>query len=144
MTTMREDGKGHCEYCHAVFAYQIVHNGFNDSTHAYCDRCGLTAILRLGATERRVGKLPDRLTPLPPQLEALLAPCACGGRFRGIAPARCPMCRNALSPDLAATWLEAQAPGARRGWRWQRSWAGLYALIVGERVLFDPWDEGAG
>ena len=42
---MREDGKGHCEHCRAVFAYQIVHNGFNDSTHAYCDRCGLTTML---------------------------------------------------------------------------------------------------
>ena len=139
-TTMRrEDGRGRCEHCGVTFPYEMVHNGFNDSTHAYCDRCGTTAIIGLWAAEKRPPRIPDRLTPLPPEIEILLAPCTCGGRFRGSAPARCPSCREALSPELAADWLEAQAPGARTGWRWQRSWAGLYALILGGRVVFDPW-----
>ena len=138
----REDGKGRCENCGTVFPYEIVHNGFNDSTYAYCDQCGTTAILGLWGIEKRLGRVPDLVTPLPPEIEQLLAPCACGGSFRGRAPARCPSCRGPLSPDLAAIWLEAQAPGAEKGWRWQRSWSGLYALILGERVVFDPWTAG--
>lgn len=141
----REDGKGRCEHCGAFFPYEIVHNGFNDSTYAYCDTCGTTAILGLWAAEKRLTRMPDLVTPLPREIERLLAPCACGGSFRGNAPARCPSCNGSLSPELGAVWLEAQAPGTKDGWRWQRSWSGLYALILGERVVFDPWkDETAG
>ena len=139
---MREDGKGRCENCGALFPYMIINNGFNDSTHAYCDRCGATAILGVVELEKRLGYMPKRMTPLPTAVEALLAPCACGGRFKGSAPARCPKCHEALSPKLAAVWLEAQAPGAKLGWRWQRSWSGFYALVLGEHAVFDPWAAG--
>ncbi len=135
----REDGRGRCEHCGFEFPYELVHNGFNDSTHAYCDWCGTTAILGVWAVEQRLGRIPARVTPLPPEIEMLLVPCPCGGSFRGDAPVRCPSCREPLSPELAARWLESQAPGAKRGWRWQRSWAGFYALILAERVVFDPW-----
>jgi hypothetical protein len=138
----REDGRGTCENCGAVFPYEIVHNGFNESTHAYCDQCGTTALLGIVAIEKRLGRLPQLLTPLPSEVERLLALCECGGRFRGVAPARCPSCRGALSADRAAAWIEGQAPGAATGWRWQRSWAGLYALILQERVVWDPWAAG--
>jgi hypothetical protein len=37
--------------------------------------------------------------------------------------------------------MEQNAPGAQRGWRWQRTWAGLYALIIAEKVVFDPWKD---
>jgi hypothetical protein len=83
--------------------------------------------------------MPKSLTPLPSRIERLLAPCACGGRFRGNAPARCPSCRAPLSAGLAAAWIEAHAPGAAQGWRWQRSWSGLHALILAGNVVFDPW-----
>ena len=138
----REDGRGRCEHCGGHFPYEVVHDGFNDSTHAYCDRCGTTAILGLMEIKKRLGEIPKVVTPLPSRIEPMLAPCPCGGRFRGAAPARCPLCRGPLSARLAASWIEDQAPGARKGWRWQRSWSGLYALILGERVVFDPWGEG--
>jgi hypothetical protein len=28
------------------------------------------------------------------------------------------------------TYIEANAPGAAKGWKWQGSWSGLYCLIV--------------
>jgi len=86
--------------------------------------------------------MPKLVVPISAEIENLLSPCPCGGRFRGSAPARCPSCRKALSAQLAASWIEGNAPGTARGWRWQRSWAGLYALIVGEQVVFDPWKAG--
>ncbi len=36
---------GTCEHCGSKFAYNLLHNGFNDSAYAYCDRCGTLAIL---------------------------------------------------------------------------------------------------
>jgi hypothetical protein len=135
----RKDGEGTCEHCGAQFPYEIVHNGFNDSASAYCERCGKTAIVGLWKAQERLKSLPAVIVPMPTVLEDELASCSCGGRFRGSAPARCPVCYQALSAELAANWLEAQAPGAKQGWKWQRSWAGLYALIFGDRVAFDPW-----
>jgi hypothetical protein len=85
--------------------------------------------------------MPKRVVPISKEIENLLLPCACGGGFRGNAPARCPACRKALSAQWAASWIEKNAPGTKRGWRWQRSWAGIYALIVAEQVVFDPWKE---
>ena len=131
----RVDGRGRCESCRAVFPYEIVHNGFNDSMFAYCELCGTTAIVNVLEAERRLGELPRVLAPIPSIVETAIQPCSCGGRFRGDAPARCPSCYAALSADRAAAWLEA----GRAGWQWQRSWAGLYALILGGRVVFDPW-----
>ena len=137
--TRRKDGRGACESCGAVFPYEIAHNGFNDSAHAYCDRCGTTAIVGVLAIEKRLGHVPKTLAPLPAEIEPLLEGCSCGGRFVGTAPARCPSCHRALSAARAAKWLESQAAGTGNGWRWQRSWSGLYALILAERVVFDPW-----
>jgi len=138
----REDGKGTCEHCGYVFPYEIVHNGFNDSTFAYCAKCGTTALLNLANLEKRLATMPKLVVPISAEIENLLSPCPCGGRFRGSAPARCPSCRQPLSAELAASWIEGNAPGTARGWRWQRRWAGLYALIVGEQVVFDSWKAG--
>jgi hypothetical protein len=40
---------------------------------------------------------------------------------------------------LAAEWLERNAPGTAMGWRWQRSWRGLYCIIIEDRVVHDNW-----
>ena len=141
MTMRRVDGKGTCEHCGSVFPYEIVHNGFNDSTSAYCDRCGTTAVLNLVGLQKRLVVMPKLVVPISAEIENLLLPCACGGQFRGDAPARCPTCGKALSAQVAAKWMEQNAPGAQRGWRWQRTWAGLYALIIAEKVVFDPWKD---
>jgi hypothetical protein len=137
----RTDGHGSCEHCGAAFPYYILHNGFNASAHGYCDRCGITVVLDLVAIQDRLGELPKSVSPMPREIEQRLLPCACGGAFRGRASARCPACHEALSPVLAAVWIEANARGARDGWRWQRSWSGLYALVLAERMVKDPWRE---
>jgi hypothetical protein len=138
----RVDGHGLCEKCGNRFPYHLIHNGFNDSCHAYCDRCGRAAILS-------IGKLPDGLdlevlSPLPTAIEDLLEPCDCGGRFRGSASPRCPACRAPLSPTEATHWIEQNAPGARFGWRWQRSWAGLYAIVIADHESVDPLRKADG
>ena len=43
-------GAGTCEHCGYVFAYQLIHNGFNRPCYAYCAECGMTALLD---TERK-------------------------------------------------------------------------------------------
>ena len=135
----REDGKGICEHCGAAFGYYLIHNGFNDSTYAYCDACGGTAVLNLRAMAQRLGRVPDLVAPLPKELEHRLAPCRCGGRFVAEGVPRCPACRERLSPESAAAWIERNAPGARQGWRWQQSWSGLYAIVIGQNEVVDPW-----
>jgi len=72
-------------------------------------------------------------------VESHLRPCACGGRFRADASPRCPHCRGVLSPVTAASWIEANAPGTAKGWRWQGNWAGLYCILIERRVVKDPW-----
>jgi len=44
-----------------------------------------------------------------------------------------------LSAELAADYIEAQAAGTAKGWRWQRSWDGCYCIIIENRVTNDNW-----
>jgi len=129
---------GQCEHRDRKFHYQLIHNGFNDSVYAYCDRCGKTALLNiltaklplLSSTALAQGLLPAEVAPH-------LAPCECGGSFRPGASPRCPHCQSELSAEAAATFIEANAPGTAKGWRWQRTWAGLYCIIIEDRVIQD-------
>jgi len=134
-----EDQTGTCEHCGKVFDYKLIHNGFNDSTHAYCDRCGTTALINLYEMDKRVETQFNRIAPLPEDVARLLQSCSCGGRFCASAAPRCPACNRELSAELAAAWLERNAPGTKHGWRWQRTWPGLYALIIAGRVINDPF-----
>jgi hypothetical protein len=69
-------------------------------------------------TEPRAPRLPpDSDDPIP-----------CGTFRPGSRPCIRPAARRALLE--AALWLEAQAPSTAKGWPWQQSWQGLYALIV--------------
>lgn len=77
--------------------------------------------------------------PVSAETEAMLVPCACGGKFRRDASPRCPMCKSKLSAEQATWWLERDAPGTAAGWRWQRSWAGLYALVIEHRSMDLRW-----
>ena len=66
-------------------------------------------------------------------MEQYLQPCECGGRFkRGSAP-RCPHCNEPLSPELATSYIESNAPGTKKGWRWQRNWSGLYCIVIEDK-----------
>lgn len=132
---------GTCEHCAGTFPYALLHNGFNDSSYAYCDSCGMTAVLDRW-------KIPDGIqikshTVITPEDESLLLPCDCGGTFKSSASPRCPHCHKPLSAQLAQQWLEANARGRAKGWRWQCSWTGLYAIVIENKFRRDNWRPGA-
>ena len=149
---------GKCEHCKATFEYRLVHNGFNESAFAYCDHCGRAAILKFRDWPN---SLPNPLPgPILPEVEPAILPCECGGRFKGGAEPRCPACHRILSAIEAAEWIEANAPGTKKGWRWQRMWTGpvappptseqgslriptysdyLYAIIIEGNSVLDNW-----
>ena len=138
---MKQDGTGNCQDCSGKFSYYLVHNGFNDSAYAYCSACGRTAILSAytvprGAPFEAFGKIGSGTEPF-------LKRCTCGGRFTTDATPRCPACRRSLSPIDARSWIEANAPGRRRGWRWQLSWDGPYCIVIDWQIEDDPWIVGA-
>ena len=129
---------GRCEHCQKTFSYALVHSGFNDSSYAYCDTCGMTAVLSHWHTEF---SQPPNMPPDHSQVDSLrisrLKPCECGGIFKTGASPRCPNCRKKLSAELASTYIEGNAPGAEKGWRWQKNWQGLYCIIVEGKVIND-------
>jgi hypothetical protein len=102
----------------------------------------MTADLDLWSTA--LPKLPTgtlRQQVIPEEMEPFLKPCPCGGRFSSHAAPRCPRCSQVISADEAATWIEKNAPGTSSGWRWQRSWSGLYCIVIENRVIHDNFAE---
>ena len=142
MTQTRRDGTGTCESCGYSFDYMLIHNGFNDSAFAYCDSCGMTALFFTWSAPQDTDI--GRYGPITPYVDERAERCTYGGRFLGSAAPRCPSCRQPLSAERAAEYIERYAPAAPDGWRWQRSWQGLYAIVIEGRFLNDPWhDSGA-
>lgn len=130
-----EDGKGVCEHCRQEFGYCLLHAGFAEISYAYCDACGQTAIL--SHWDKRMPHLSGckGQQEMCSEMEPYLKHCDCGGSFRRGASPRCPHCYEQLSADLAAAFLEANAPGTKKGWRWQRNWSSLYCIVIeGNRV----------
>ena len=130
--------RGTCDRCDQTFEYRLIHSGFNDTAFAYCDSCGGVAFLSI-YSRKPPGVVLDFGT-IAPEVEPFLAPCDCGGRFRADAAPRCPNCHQPLSAERATAYIEANAPGTAKGWRWQRAWHGLYALVVENRSVENPWD----
>jgi predicted amidophosphoribosyltransferase len=128
-----------CESCGGKFEYTLIHNGFAETAHAYCDRCGATALLS-GWYEHVPAGAPLRVQgSIELETEPWLSLCSCGGTFRRNASPRCPHCVSPLSAELATRHIEKNAPGAKRGWRWQRTWVGVYAMIIERRIVNDNW-----
>jgi hypothetical protein len=46
-------------------------------------------------------------------------------------------------PTKATTYIERNAPGTAKGWRWQKSWSGVYSIVINENIVEDWWDEQA-
>lgn len=131
---------GQCEHCGRTFRYRIIHNGFNDSAYAYCDRCSFTVLLSgwTKAAKRVALRIHQRITP---DMEKLLKACPCGGTFRSSADPKCPDCGRDLSPVTAASYIERNARGTERGWHWQQSWSGIYSIVLNENCVEDSWDQ---
>src|SRR5688500_9130444 len=103
--------QGQCANCRRTFALLLVHNGFNDSWHAYCDRCGQTALLNGWATDLPPGLAGHEAGTIPSGVEPLLTSCPCGGRFRAHASPRCPHCATLLLATAMREAIERDAPG---------------------------------
>jgi hypothetical protein len=140
---MTGEHRGTCEHCGKSFAFRLTHNGFNESCYAYCSACGMTATLDTGYKDRSLDGLP-RHRSITPGGERFLAACACGGAFMPGASPRCPHCHQELSPTAAASWIEANSPGAAKGWRWQQDWIGLYSITIEGRWIKNPWRAALG
>jgi hypothetical protein len=137
---MAKIDNGLCDACGHAFAYQLIHNGFNDTAFAYCDRCGSTALLSGYFKGVPPAAKLAIYGPVNAEAEGLLKPCACGGSFRHDAAPRCPHCNTVLSAEKARAYIEKNAPGTSRGWRWQGSWSGLYCIIVEGRSVENNWE----
>ena len=115
---MREQLEGICEHCGKVFTYYLVHCGFSDSSYAYCDTCGSTALLSLWSPTYpvNVGTLPkgDPFQEISAEWEQYLRPCGCGGRFKKGATPRCPNCNRQLSPDSQPITSKRTPPAQRK------------------------------
>jgi hypothetical protein len=131
---------GTCEHCCASFDCDLISAGFSDVAYAYCGSCGKTALLDGYRMRRQFGI--QMFRSIREVDEALLQPCKCGGTFKAGASPRCPACRLALSPERAATWMEAQAPGAKGGWTWQRNWTDVHCVIINGNSVMDNWIQG--
>lgn len=123
--------KGDCEHCGMLYRYSLWHSGFGDNSYAYCDQCGMLATISY-ATPEAAGfpPLSVQYAEIDESWEPFLRPCVCGGSFRKGASPRCPFCREPLSATHAAAHIEAQAQGARKGWRWQDNWSGMHCLSI--------------
>ena len=134
-----------CDHCEKSFRYVLRHCGFGDSAYAYCDSCGMLALLDLWRIPEPLKKVcPIGHGEIDQQVEQFLTHCVCGGQFRKGASPRCPHCRELLSALAMTAPIERNAPGTAKGWRWQKSWDGLYCIAVEDhdhalRFVKDPW-----
>jgi Fe-S oxidoreductase len=140
--TERVDGHLTCHACQSTFPYRLIHDGFNQSAHGYCDRCGRTLLLDL-SSQRSPDSHRQSFGPITRDVEATLEPCACGGSFTAGASPRCPGCQVQLSAALLQAQIEVNARGTAKGWRWQNSWRGIHAIIINEHHSADSLSPGA-
>jgi hypothetical protein len=137
MNALAENDAGICDRCSRPFRYRLIHNGFNDSSYAYCDSCCYTALLDHWTAPKEIARLDYGI--IPADVEQDLLPCPIHGHFRATSLPRCLHCDEPLDPVRAADYIEPNAPGTAKGWRWQRSWNGLYCIIIEGRLASDPW-----
>jgi hypothetical protein len=136
------DPTGWCQQCGGTFQYRLVHNGFSNTAYAYCDHCSFTVLLSEWSEAAR--RVPFRSQGrISPDLECLLKQCPCGGRFLASSDPKCPNCARPLSPVDATSYIEKNAPGTAKGWRWDQSWSGVYSIVLNDQILEDWWDEKA-
>jgi hypothetical protein len=128
-----------CDQCHLLFHYAIYHCGFGEQAYGYCDRCGRLSLLDGWSSKIPSGVKVGVHHPINAHVAALLSSCPCGGKFLGDAVPRCPHCRAELDAAAAAKFIEANAEGTALGWRWQRSWHGVYCIDVEGAAVRDNW-----
>ena len=140
---MSSEFTGIREHCRKSFGYTLLHCGFGECSYAYCDKCGMTAILSLW--DKRIPRLSQPAgwgqQEIPTDLERYLQACECGGIFRRGASPRCHQCSQGLSAEIATTYIETNAPGTRKGWKWQRNWSDMYCIVIEDRRVANNFSE---
>jgi hypothetical protein len=127
---------GTCDDCHKRFEYTLIHNGPSNSSYAYCDQCGKTALLDVAEARFPVELLKESAYKvIAAGVEKHLRHCDCGGKFSREGVPRCPHCRQPLSAVRAADYIEQQPPSMSHDWRWQKNWTGNYCIIVEGRQI---------
>ena len=135
----RKQDSGVCDKCSASFDYFLLHNGFNNSAYAYCSESGCVAILNGYCDQIPAGVELTVHRSINAEIEIHLECCKCGGTFRSSSAPCCPSCKKRLSADAARAYIEQNAPGTAKGFRWQNNWSGLYCVIVDQCVVYDNW-----
>ena len=97
----------------------------------------MTALLDLWQIPKGIAVKPHEA--ITKDVENHLLPCSCGGSFRADASPRCSHCHESLSPILATKYIEAQADGTKKGWRWEQKWNGLYCIVIEDKLVRDVW-----
>ncbi len=133
----REHYTGTCDKCGEAFQYYLIHNGFNESAFAYSDSDSYVALLDGWKVPIGISLRPH--DQIEQTIENYLSPSPLGGLFRSGASPRCPSCNQPMDPEKAADYIERDAPGTAKGWRWQRSWNGVYCIVINDMVVHDNW-----
>jgi hypothetical protein len=97
----------------------------------------MTALIDTNYKDRTAEGFPPHRS-ITSKAEPYLAACECGGEFKAGAAPGCPHCKRELSATRAGAWIEANAPGAKKGWKWQNDWVSLYAIIIDHRFVRNP------
>jgi hypothetical protein len=68
--------------------------------------------------------------------------------LRGSIRSRCrsevsKLCTASVGDEGDYVHQRAFASAATKKWRWQKSWSGVYSLILDDKVVQDWWDEEA-
>jgi hypothetical protein len=132
---------GQCDQCQKTFGYRIIHNGFGDTAYAYCAHCGMTAFLSCWSSHIPKEVKLQVHQNITPDIEPFLQSCRCGGHFKSGTSPRCPHCHAEISAIAATKWIEKNALGTKKGWRWQQNWTETYAIIVENQSVNDNWSK---
>lgn len=123
--------RGECDRCGRAYRYSLLDATFSDCSYAYCDTCGMLAIVNYSSSF--IMNMPPISTPhqvIDAAWEQYLRPCTCGGQFRNGASPRCVVCREELSAVNAAPHIERNFVAGGRGWSWQRNWTSSYCIDI--------------
>ncbi|MFH0732288.1 MAG: hypothetical protein V2A72_05140 [Candidatus Omnitrophota bacterium] len=137
---------GYCDNCSKKFKFRLIHNGFNESSYAYCDKCGKTTFfyehyLKIPNKCKWFFMRKERYEKINEKLEKFIKRCSCGGKFKKSAKPRCPNCKSILSARKAANYIEKNAAGLKKGWQWYKSWNGGYAIVIEDNEISNNWKD---
>ncbi len=104
-------------------------------------RCNLCGEVFTAPEPEGIG--PEKYDETTAAMIALLKPA----RRRLLVPLpirKCPHCLQTLSATKATDYIEKNAPGTAKGWRWDQSWSGVYySIVLNDNIVEDWWDDQA-